>query len=109
MAASALRVCLVSPHARPRFGRLLLVAAGLLAVALAPAPERAAADGPDRLTSRPRPPAPKATALAVGEEVRTAAGQRRRLALPGGATLYVNAGTTARLEADRRLRLTAGE
>src|SRR5438309_9437161 len=64
---------------------------------------------PARLTSRPRPAAAPVTALAVGEELRTEAGQRRRVRLPDGSILYVNHDTTLKLNAPRRLALTAGE
>jgi anti-sigma factor RsiW len=50
-----------------------------------------------------------ATPVAVGEEVRTEAGQRKRLSLPDGSILYVNEKTTVKLTADRRLKLDRGD
>ncbi len=44
-----------------------------------------------------------------GALVRTKAGDRRRVALPGGAVLYVNANTVARLQGPHTLALDAGE
>jgi hypothetical protein len=102
------------PSVRPKNlcrTRLLLVAVALAGVAAVSWPPGAAADGTssDRLVSRPRQPAVAAKALAVGEEIRTEAGERRRVRLPDGSILYVNAATRARLEAPRRLNVTAGE
>jgi Tfp pilus assembly protein PilF len=62
-----------------------------------------------RLTSQPRPKAPAAKTVAVGEEIRTRAGQRRRLLLPDGSVLYVNQNTRATLHSARRVTLAAGE
>ncbi|HZY89890.1 MAG TPA: FecR family protein, partial [Gemmataceae bacterium] len=61
------------------------------------------------LTSRPLPEAKEGKPLAVGAEVRTEAGQRRRVLLPGGAAVCVNEKTTLTLEASGRLTLAAGE
>ncbi len=88
------------------FTHRILVSLGLLlgmvAVSAAQAP-------PDRLTSRPRPEAPAVTTVAAGAEIRTQAGQRRRVRLPDGSVLYANENTAARLDAARTLTLSAGE
>jgi hypothetical protein len=91
-------------------GRRLLSALAALTVlsGLALVPARAERR-PDWLTSRPRPAAPAARPLAVGDEVRTEARQRRRAVLPDGSVLYVNANSTVRLAGERRLELAAGE
>jgi hypothetical protein len=64
---------------------------------------------PGALTSRPRPALPTVKVLEGGAEVRTKAGERRRVALPNGAVLYVNADTIARLQGPHTLTLEAGE
>src|SRR5262245_51272017 len=64
---------------------------------------------PERLTSRPRSAAPAVKPLAVGEEVRTEAGQRRRAVLPDGSVVYASTDTTIKVNAPRRLSLAAGE
>src|SRR6266496_3062342 len=90
--------------------RLLVVAAILTGLAAVSWPRDVAADqATDRLTSRPRPPAPAVKELAVGEELQTKAGERRRVRLPDGSILYVNAATRATLETPRRLSVAAGE
>ena len=61
----------------------------------------------DRLTSKPRPTPPAVKPLAVGDEVRTGSGQRRRLTLPDGSVLYVNQSTTLKLKAARQEALRA--
>src|SRR5947199_243937 len=58
-------------------------------------------DGELRRTFAPR-------RLAVGQEVGTRPGERRRLALPDGSVLYLNQDTRVHLEAPRRLALRAG-
>jgi hypothetical protein len=63
----------------------------------------------ERLTSRPRPAAAEVKPAAVGDEVRTDASQRRRLLLPDGSVLLVNAGTAIKIAGPRRLHLTTGE
>jgi ferric-dicitrate binding protein FerR (iron transport regulator) len=60
------------------------------------------------LTPRPRPEAPPATKLEVGESIETKAGEKRRLALPDGSVLYVNQNTKVHLDADRQATLTTG-
>jgi Tfp pilus assembly protein PilF len=64
---------------------------------------------PPFLTSRPRPTPKAARPLDVGGEVRTAAGQRRRLALGDGVILYVNENTTLKRTGERGLDVTTGE
>jgi hypothetical protein len=61
------------------------------------------------LTSRPRAKEPAVTALEVGAAVQTEAGQRRRLRLPDGSTLFVNENTRAELETAGKLALAQGE
>jgi len=61
------------------------------------------------LTPRARPTPPPAQPLAVGETIRTRAGERRRAALPDGSVVYVNQGTTVTLDQERHLALSAGE
>jgi ferric-dicitrate binding protein FerR (iron transport regulator) len=63
----------------------------------------------DHLTPRPRPQAPETPKLAVGESLATKAGERQRVALPDGSVLYLNEKTTAKLDADRHVTLSAGE
>src|SRR5262249_24682839 len=63
----------------------------------------------DVLSARPRPPAPAAAPLAVGETVQTGSGQRRRLALADETVLYVNVNSRVTLSAERRLSLDTGE
>src|SRR5436190_23556549 len=76
----------------------VLVGVGLLALAQAlDQPAIRAEDGPERLTSRPRPTLPAVKPIAVGEEIQTGAGQRRRIVLPEGAVLYLNQNTTIKL------------
>ncbi|OAI46640.1 hypothetical protein AYO44_11025 [Planctomycetaceae bacterium SCGC AG-212-F19] len=60
------------------------------------------------VTARTRPEV-AATPVAVGEQVKTEAGQRKRLALPDGSILFVNEKTTVKLTADRRLKLDRGD
>jgi ferric-dicitrate binding protein FerR (iron transport regulator) len=64
---------------------------------------------PERLTSKQRIPTPKVKPVAVGDEVRTEAGQRRRLVLPDGSVVYVNQESSIKVNAPRRLTLTRGE
>jgi hypothetical protein len=86
----------------PRFGFVAALVAlfGLAALRAEQAPF---------LTSKPRPQAAAAQTLPVGEEIHTAAGQRRRIGLPGGSTLYVNEKTALKRSADHTLELTSGE
>jgi thioredoxin-like negative regulator of GroEL len=69
----------------------------------------AADNSGERLTSRRQPPTPPEKAVEVGTEVRTEAGQRRRLVLPDGSILYVNEKSTVKLAAKQKLVLTTGE
>src|SRR5207247_2347084 len=70
----------------------------------APAPR----PGPEHLTPRPKTPAREPDRLAVGQSVRTEAGQRRRVALADGSFLFLNEKTQVTLTAERRVRLDAG-
>ena len=60
------------------------------------------------VTPRARPTVP-AAAVAVGDQVRTEAGQRRRVALPDGSIVYVNEETTIQVLGDRKLKLERGD
>ncbi len=61
------------------------------------------------LTPREARPDPKAERLSIGETIATQRGQRRRVALPDGSVLFINQNTTARLVADRHVRVESGE
>ncbi len=61
------------------------------------------------LTPRPRPAGPPLDAIAVEDSLETAAGQRRRVALPDGSALYLNQNTRVTVTAHRRVTLAAGE
>src|SRR5262245_51613218 len=63
----------------------------------------------DRLTSKPAPAFNPPPPVKAGDEIRTAAGQVRRVGLPGGVSLFVNQNTSARVLANGDLSLTAGE
>jgi tetratricopeptide (TPR) repeat protein len=67
------------------------------------------AAGPDYLASRPLPPHAGVKSLAVGEEVRTAAGERRRLEVASGVSVLLNEKTILKRTGERALELTAGE
>jgi hypothetical protein len=72
-------------------------------------PARAGEPEAGILTSRPRAAEKPVKPLPTGAEVRTAAGQRRRVALGGGSILYVNEKTRVKRGGDRQLSLAAGE
>jgi ferric-dicitrate binding protein FerR (iron transport regulator)/tetratricopeptide (TPR) repeat protein len=61
------------------------------------------------MTPRPRPEAPAARPLAVGEGVSTRPGERRRVTLADGSVLYLNQSTRVTQTAARRLSLGGGE
>jgi ferric-dicitrate binding protein FerR (iron transport regulator) len=61
------------------------------------------------LTPKPRTAVKPPLQVAVNQAIQTRAGERRRVALPDGSILYVNQNTSVMLEADRTLRLSAGE
>ena len=65
--------------------------------------------GSARLTSRARTEAAAAKTLAVGQEIRTTAGQRQRVVLPDGSVLFVNQNSQVKLDAERTLTLSSGE
>src|SRR5215218_2162792 len=73
--------------------RLASLSLALLGVALLCAPSTSA----ERLTSGPRPKSPSAKAVPIGEEVRTASNQRRRLVLSDGSVVYVNQSTSLKV------------
>ncbi len=94
-----------------RCSRRLLVMLSLLVFLgpIAPTPADDAVPPAGALTSRPRPEPPAVTPLVPGAAVQTKAGERRRLALPDGSTLYLNENTIAELQGPRLLAVTAGE
>jgi thioredoxin-like negative regulator of GroEL len=65
--------------------------------------------GEEYLTPRKRPEVQAPGKAMVGEVIRTKAGERRRTVLPDGSVLYVNQNTTVALDANRRVKLEAGE
>ncbi|NQU24027.1 MAG: FecR domain-containing protein [Candidatus Nealsonbacteria bacterium] len=78
----------------------------------APAIVPARPDGPVGslgLVARPKPPAPAPVALALGESTETTAAERRRLALPDGSVLYLNADTAVTLDRPRHVTVHRGE
>ena len=83
----------------PRVRSLITRAAVLLGLCglchTEPAPARAEELG--WLTSRPLAAVKEGKPLAVGAEVRTGAGQRRRVLLPDGVAVCVNEKTTLKL------------
>jgi ferric-dicitrate binding protein FerR (iron transport regulator) len=121
---------------RRRLGWAMAVAATVAAVALlwhaADRPERDAgkqiadedesfklpdaAKGPkwsgqqsEGLTAQPRAAVPEDVKVAIGSDLVTEPGQRRRVMLADGSVLYLNAGTRARYSAERTVELTQGE
>src|SRR5436309_312464 len=86
-----------------------IVALALLGVFLCQDVLPAQASTPEKLTSRPRLPAPAVKPLAVGTAVTTGPGERRRLQLPDGSFLYVNERSALKLDAARRVTLSTGE
>jgi hypothetical protein len=72
-------------------------------------PATSAEARPERLTARSHPTVPATKPLTVGEEVRTRAGERRRLVLTDGSVVYVNENTALRLAGEQRLTLARGE
>jgi len=65
--------------------------------------------GEEYLTPRKRPEVQAPGKALVGAVIRTKAGERRRTVLPDGSVLYVNQNTTVALDANRRVKLEAGE
>jgi ferric-dicitrate binding protein FerR (iron transport regulator)/tetratricopeptide (TPR) repeat protein len=61
------------------------------------------------LIARKKLEPPKPTVLAVGETVRTQAGEKRRVTLPDGSFLYLNQNTRIELSSDRHVKLNEGE
>src|SRR5262245_62018122 len=62
-----------------------------------------------RLTPRAKGEAPKAQMLGVGENLRTELGQRKRVNLPDGSILFVNAETSLKVDGPRHVSLERGE
>lgn len=100
-------------------GSLAAAVAVILALAWRPRPSqpgpvappvdlRAEAAAPDWLVPRPRSTAPDAQPLQVGAEVKTRAGERKRVTLPDRSVLFVNQETTVRVENERSVSLSAG-
>src|SRR2546423_1877666 len=88
----------------PCLGRLLAV--GFVVAALS---GLTVARAPDRLTSRPLPPAPVDKAQAVGSKVSTKAGQRLRALLPNRTVVYLQERSSLTVKAAGRVELTSGE
>jgi len=63
----------------------------------------------DGLNAKPRQVAKEAKPIAIGEEIATKAGERRRVTLPDGSVLYVNEKSTLRLVRERCVELAGGE
>ncbi len=64
---------------------------------------------PGLLTPRPRPVAARTPEpLKVGEELKTKAGQRRRVVLPDSSVLFVNQKTSLKVDGERSVSLDAG-
>ncbi len=61
------------------------------------------------LSAQPLVPSLAPKRLAVGDTLRTQAGERRRVALPDNSVLYVNQNTSVTLAQGRRLTLSSGE
>lgn len=72
-------------------------------------PAVSAEAGPERLTSRSRPTPPAVKPLAVGDEIQTGSGQRRRVVLPEGAVLYLNQNTSIKLDQTRQVTVRSGQ
>src|SRR5262245_38934203 len=107
-----------------RFAWVLPVAAGVAILALAlqflpngkqPEPpdpsasSSAQVSGQEGVTPGERPNAPQAPVVALGQAIRTEAGQRRRVALTDGSVLYLNQQTRVKIDAERHVTLSAGE
>ncbi len=65
-------------------------------------------DAADRLMPRPRPAAPIGASLKAGDSVTTRAGERRRVGLPDGSTLFVNQQTAVHIDSERQATLSTG-
>src|SRR5438093_6940276 len=63
----------------------------------------------DGLTPRPRAAVPEPVKVAVGTDLVTKPGERRRAALADGSVLYVNSDTHARYTGERQVQLLRGE
>src|SRR5262249_34586789 len=61
------------------------------------------------VTPRPRATPPAAPTAAIGDTITTRAKENRRVALPDGSVLYLNQNTVVKIEAERRVILSAGE
>jgi hypothetical protein len=61
------------------------------------------------LTAKARSEPAKAEILAAGKTLKTGDKERRRAALPDGSLVFLNAGTSIRVEGNRQLSLESGE
>jgi ferric-dicitrate binding protein FerR (iron transport regulator) len=61
------------------------------------------------MVPQPRAAAPAETRVAIGAELTTKAGQRRRVTLADGSVLYLNGDTCVQYVADRQVKLLQGE
>jgi ferric-dicitrate binding protein FerR (iron transport regulator) len=98
----------MSPTYTSRRVLALMIGAVAFMLALIGRPSEAVPP-PGALTSRPRPEALAVKPLAPGAEVRTQAGERRRVALADGSVLYVNENTLAKLSGPHTLAVDRGE
>ena len=73
-----------------------MVLLGLSLLGISPHPLAGADREPGFLTCMARPSAAAGVPLRVGTEVRTGAGERKRILLGGGAIVYVNEKTTVK-------------
>jgi hypothetical protein len=85
-----------------------LLAAGFV-LAVPHGPSGRADETGDRLTSRPAPKVTTPPTVKIGADVRTGAGERRRLLLEDGVELLVNQNTNLQYPERDVLKLTAGE
>lgn len=94
-----------------RLSCVVVALAGLSALSLAKPARSVAPPRSDagRLTTGPAPTRATGPTLAVGDGVRTKAGERQRVKLPDGSVLYANESTLARLTEDRQIDLLSGE
>lgn len=73
------------------------------------APAQEARPEDQGLNPKARPAEQRAEQLAVGAEVKTGEGRRKRVVLPDGSVILVDENTVAKLDADRRLTVGRGK
>src|SRR5256885_738156 len=87
----------------------VLIVGGLVLLAMSSSAPTADQPAKGALTSRPLPKTTAPAALASGSDFRTAAGERRRVALPDGSTIYVNENSAFKLKGPKSLAVSSGE